>query len=146
MDPRQGKTPKTPASIPLQAVAVDDQAFQWTAHEIDHAYSGSWDWNLSPKETADLLDLLATTSRLKWREVKALEVHSKKRTRRLHHSQSVDSICRDAQKRLDDLGRGDQESVFRLRHGNTVRVWGVLEGPVFSILWFDREHKIYPID
>jgi len=34
--------------------------------------------------------------------------------------------------------------MFRLRHGNTIRVWGYLVGRVFKILWYDRHHKVCP--
>ena len=39
----------------------------------------------------------------------------------------------------------DVESMFRLRHGNMIRVWGYLVGPVFKILWYDHHHhKVCP--
>lgn len=135
---------KAPPPSAVRPIAIDELAFQWTAREVDHEHAGLWDWDLSPKETADLLDLLSGVSKLVWREVKEMKFNSKRRTRALHHSQPVESICAEARRRLDEIGRGDQEEVFRLRHGNTIRVWGVLEGPVFSILWFDRDHQICP--
>jgi hypothetical protein len=136
---------KAPPSA-VRPIAIDELPFQWTAQEVDHEHAGAWDWDLTPKETADLLDLLSSTSRLVWREVKELKFNSQRRTRALHHSQPVESICTEARQRLDAMGRGDQEEVFRLRHGNTIRVWGVLEGPVFSILWFDRDHQVCPTE
>ncbi|WP_120523025.1 hypothetical protein [Arthrobacter celericrescens] len=132
--------------LSVQPVAIDDKLFKWSAQEVDHEHSGEWDWDLSPKETADLLDLLSRTSELTWREVKELTFNASRRSRALHHAQPVGSICEAAQRRLHDIGRGDQEEVFRLRHGNLIRVWGVLEGPVFSILWYDRNHKVCPSD
>lgn len=137
---------KTPPPSAVRPIAIDELSFQWTANEVDHEHNGLWDWDLTPKETADLLDLLSGVSNLVWREVKEMKFNSKNRTRALHHSQPVESICGEARRRLHVIGRGDQEEVFRLRHGNTIRVWGVLEGPVFSILWFDRNHKVCPSD
>jgi hypothetical protein len=128
------------------AIAIDEELFQWTGSSIDHEYLGDWDWSLEPKESRDVLELLSQTSRLTWREVKELRTYSNNNSGPLHHSQPVSSIAPEAQKRLDALGRGDQESVFRLRHGNLFRVWGVLDGSVMHVLWFDRGHKICPTE
>ncbi|MEV0356617.1 hypothetical protein AB0H71_11190 [Nocardia sp. NPDC050697] len=84
-------------------------------------------------------------SKLDWREVKALTTHSKGGSRPLHHSQSVSSICADAQRRLSDLEIVVDE-VFRLWHGNLPRLWGYLSGAVFNIVWWDRNHRIYPTE
>lgn len=134
----RGKT--LPEAVP---VSIDAERFQWAAHEIDHDYTGEWDWALDPKEAKDILDLLAQTSRLTWREVKALRFNSKGSTRQLHHSQPVTSICPDAQRRLGDL-KIVVDEVFRLRHGNLPRLWGYLSGPTFNVVWWDRSHKVCP--
>ncbi|WP_157103788.1 hypothetical protein [Nocardia harenae] len=55
------------------------------------------------------------------------------------------SICTDAQRRLSDLEIVVDE-VFRLRHGNLPRLWGYLSGAVFTIVWWDRNHRIYPTE
>ncbi|RFZ48243.1 hypothetical protein MSS2_04759 [Mycobacterium marinum] len=123
---------------------IDHQQFSWSAAEVDHEYTGAWAWKLSAKDVADLLKLLEETSRLTWREVKALRTGGR-RSRALHHDQSVKSICTAAQQRLAQL-EIDVEHVFRLRHGSAIRIWGYLAGSVFRILWYDREHKVCPSD
>lgn len=123
--------------------AIDHQQFSWSAAEVDHEYTGDWAWKLGAKDVADLLKLLEEMSRLTWREVKALRTGSDRRARALHHDQPVKSICTAAQRRLEEL-EVDIERMFRLRHGNMIRVWGYLAGPVFRILWYDREHKVCP--
>ena len=124
---------------------IDQKMFSWSAGDIDHQFTGDWDWNLNPAETAELLALLEETSRLTWREVKDLKFHSKSRTRQRHHDQPLDSICSTAQDRLAEL-QLDLDRVFRLRHGNLLRVWGYLQGPVFRIVWYDRSHKVCPTE
>ncbi|EIC65354.1 hypothetical protein [Mycobacteroides abscessus] len=122
---------------------IDDKPFMWSVDDIDHDYKGEWDWDLAPKETADLLHLLASTSGMTWRQIKALKTNSRYKSHPLHHGQPVDSICKEAQDRLSVL-RLDLEDVFRLRHGNLTRVWGHLQGSVFRIVWYDRAHKVCP--
>ncbi|WP_188717079.1 hypothetical protein [Agrococcus terreus] len=130
----------------MQKIAIDELRFEWDGSSVDHDYSGSWDWDLEPKETADLLALLSSLRALTWREIKEQKFNSKHSTRQLHHSQDVSTLCKEAQDRLTDIGRGDQEALFRLRHGNLIRVWGVLEGPVLRLLWFDRLHEVCPTE
>jgi len=125
---------------------INEKHFQWSVSDIDHEYEGEWgDWDLKPKETADLLSLLEETSKLTWQQVKDLKAAGSRRRgpRQLHHSQSVDSICVEARRRLEQL-QLEVEEVFRLRHGNKIRVWGHLQGPTFRIVWYDRKHKICP--
>lgn len=124
---------------------INDKRFCWSATEVDHEYRGAWEWKLGPKDVADLLKLLEEMSQLTWQQVKDLRTGSGRRSRPLHHDQPISSICRAAQQRLTEL-ETDVESVFRLRHGNKIRVWGYLAGPVFRILWYDRDHKVCPTD
>jgi hypothetical protein len=124
---------------------INNKPFTWSAVEIDHEYVGEWDWNLTPKEVADLLKLLEQMSRLTWQQVKDQRTHSKRSSRPLHHDQPIDSICPAAQQRLTEL-QIDTETLFRLRHGNLIRVWGYLIESDFRILWYDRAHKICPSD
>lgn len=112
---------------------------------MDHAYVGTWDWKLSGEEVRHLLEVLEDLAGKTWREVKAMRTNSKRNTRQLHHHQSIDSIHADAQQRLRELEL-DVESVFRLRHGNLVRVWGYVQAGTFYLLWFDRHHKVCPVD
>lgn len=121
---------------------IDDERFQWSGESIDHEYVGSWSWDLDPKEVADLLTLLSTLAGHTWREVKAMTTNG----HHLHHSQPTAGLCAEAQSRLDALQRGDEEEMFRLRHGNRLRIWGVVDRAVFRIIWYDREHKVYPTE
>lgn len=112
---------------------------------IDHVYEGAWDWKLSGEEVRHLLEVLESLAGMTWREVKDLRTHSKRNTRPLHHDQPLDSIHKDARQRLKDL-KIDVETVFRLRHGNLVRIWGYVQGGTFHLVWFDRHHKICPTE
>ena len=135
----QHKQVKKSASPPE---SINDKMFSWSATEVDHEYTGEWKWKLTAKDVFDLLCLLE--SRLTWQEVKDLRTGGRQ-SRRLHHDQPINSICVAAQQRLAEL-EIDVERVFRLRRGNMIRVWGYLAGPVFRILWYDREHRVCPSD
>jgi hypothetical protein len=135
---RLRKEVRTSAAAPEP---IDDKQFKWSAADIDHSYTGAWDWNLAPKEAADLLSLLEETSKLNWREVRQLTAGKHRR----HHDQTVESLCAEAQDRLEAL-QLDLETIFRLRHGSLPRVWGHIQNAVFRIIWYDRSHRVYPTE
>lgn len=139
-------TPARSKELPTAiAPTLDHQPFRWTMQSIDHTYAGAWDWQLSGEEVRHLLEVLEDLAGKTWREVKDMRFNSKRTTRQLHHDQPVESIHADAQRRLEHL-KLDVESVFRIRHGNLIRIWGYVQAGTFYLVWFDRHHKICPTD
>jgi hypothetical protein len=63
-----------------------------------------------------------------------------------NHHIRVDQICTEARGRLAAIGRGDVETVVSLRVSAKERVWGILEGAVLHVLWWDPEHLVYPLN
>jgi len=51
-----------------------------------------------------------------------------------------------AQRRLQHLSLDDFDELFRFRLGNKRRLWGILDGDVFYPLWWDADHKVYPLE
>lgn len=54
---------------PATPKPIDHETFQWSVKSLDRDYDGDWDWNLAPKETHELLDLLSEmsgSSELRW--------------------------------------------------------------------------------
>ncbi|WP_051364895.1 hypothetical protein [Rhodococcus sp. JG-3] len=139
--------PSRKGKLPVVAPrSIDEDRFAWSAQAVDYDYKAEWDWDLSPRELFNVLSLLSGLSNLTWREVKAQTYNGRGQARRvLHKSQPVDSICAEAQARLESLSI-QTESVFRLRHGSDIRVWGYLEGALFHIVWYDRAHAVCPVD
>jgi hypothetical protein len=127
-------------------VPIDNKLFHWKVSEADHAYEGDWSWDLSKEEWLELLTVLSDLSRKTWGEVKAMTVASKSSVHKRHHSQPVASLCKAARDQWTALQLEDRAEAFRLRHGNVVRIWGYLHGPEFVIVWYDRNHRVYPLE
>jgi hypothetical protein len=70
----------------------------------------------------------------------AILVEAKKHN---HHC-DVGGMCKEAQKCLEDDWQGGADEVLTIRLTNKKRVWGVLEGPLVYLLWWDPEHSVYP--
>lgn len=60
------------------------------------------------------------------------------------HFISVDKLITEARKRLEELRLDDTDALFSLRLSNLERLWGLRFNNVFSVLWWDPEHKICP--
>ena len=56
-----------------------------------------------------------------------------------NHSIKKDELNKAAQERLSDL-RIEAEDVFSLRLGGKLRLYGLLIGPSFHIIWYDDNH------
>jgi len=60
------------------------------------------------------------------------------------HPIPVNRIIGDAQRRLQALKLDDTNDLFSLRLGGNERLWGLRSNDVFSVLWWDPDHKICP--
>ncbi len=64
--------------------------------------------------------------------------------KKYNHSVPVEDLIKPARDRLAELGMDDIDELFRFRIGGTGRVWGVRDGRVFQILWWDADHEVCP--
>ncbi|MGO7087764.1 hypothetical protein AB9E14_06225 [Rhizobium leguminosarum] len=147
-DPDEDKAPRT---------AEDPQSIMRMRMEFRiHDYSdrnGEWSWGQArdwcdagygPENACIVRATMIEMSGLYWHEIMAQTTGGKRR-RKKHHPQSWDSICAEAQERWFDIGRFEDE-LFRFRTGGRQRIWGFRTGHVFNLVWWDKEHKIYPVD
>lgn len=143
---RRGKNVPAAAAEPTEIYPL---RFSWTAKQLDHEFSGDWDWDLSASELLSVLRHLEDMQLLTWREIETHQYNGKGgRRSQMHHSMPVEKICTDARERLRShyADRITPEEIFRFRLGTSVRLWGARSGPLFEVLWFDRDHRVYPLD
>ncbi|MCT4401083.1 hypothetical protein EFO33_12060 [Lactococcus cremoris] len=93
-------------------------------------------WHL--EVTDILLEKLTNFESMTWAQIL---VEAKKQN---HHVKTYELI-KEAQKRLTTLKLDDYDEICSLRLDGTHRLYGILdEDGVFSIIWNDFEHEIYP--
>jgi hypothetical protein len=63
-----------------------------------------------------------------------------------NHGIETSEICKEARQRLLDIQQDDLDKLWSLHLTNTERVWGVIKGSVFSLLWWDPNHTVYPVE
>jgi hypothetical protein len=66
------------------------------------------------------------------------------RGRKQNHYVSRDDLSADAENRLVKLRQDDIDSLLSLHLGGKERVWGMMEGGVLRLLWWDPSHKVCP--
>lgn len=64
--------------------------------------------------------------------------------RKHNHHCDVGGMSREAQTCIEEDWQGGADDVLTIRLTNKKRVWGILEGPVVYLLWWDPDHDVYP--
>ena len=134
--PRAGAEPRSrevraPAAsdtnglTPVWSLALFDADGPWGTCRFDPALD-LW----------DVLSKLKNYESMKWSEI----LLNKKRD----HSVEVGKLISDAQKRLEERNLGEFEELFRFRLTGEQRLWGIRDGRIFRIIWWDPEHEICP--
>jgi hypothetical protein len=96
---------------------------------------GPWGWsNFEIANIKHFLTRLFETQKLSWQEL--LKQGS-------HHVQVID-LSSEAQKRLREIERDDWEELYSLRLSGKQRMWGLKEGAIFWMLWWDPHHQVCP--
>ena len=62
-----------------------------------------------------------------------------------NHFENVGSLIKEAQKRWSELHLEEYDQVFSLRLTGIERLYGILENGTFKIIWYDKNHEIYPV-
>jgi hypothetical protein len=61
-----------------------------------------------------------------------------------HFEIPKENLISDAQKRMVDIGLEEYDGLWHLRLQNKPRLWGLLDGHVFYVVWWDPEHEVCP--
>lgn len=126
---------------------ASEQLVQWTREDAD--VEGDWSWGprscLDADWDSDVHPFLVECARKTWLEIYQERTGGRQRKQK-HIFYELWQICEEAQARIIEIERDDIEMLFRFRLGNLKRLYGVQQGNNFSILWWDPDHKIYPVE
>lgn len=96
---------------------------------------GQWGWvNFKPNSIQEFLNKLFESQKLTWQELR----------QNGSHPILVEKIVRGARKRLQTIQLDDTEELYSIHLSGKSRLWGLKEGRIFWILWWDPEHEICP--
>lgn len=109
----------------------------------DRVHRGQWWWP-SSDGLEEVVNFLCDISKSSWEEIRLQRTGS---GRQRHHQQQIESIAPEGIKLISALGLDERfDELFRFRIGYEKRLWGFLRGDIFYILWWDPDHKVYPLD
>jgi hypothetical protein len=137
-------------SIPAEGAFNLDYNMTWCRTKSD--VEGRWSWYEERLWTDEewAIDILPSFKSLEtstWHEILYEHKVSAKRGKRVlkNHPQEIASLVEEAQSRWVDLGLDEFDTAFRFRFGGTVRAWGIKLQGHFFLIWWERNHKIYPV-
>lgn len=106
----------------------------WSFNLID--FDGPWCPKIMDRERfLYVLEKLCEFESMTWREIEGSR----------SHSIEVWMLCKQARDRLLVIRQDDIAELFSLRLSGRERVWGIRDGHIFRFLWWDPEHKVYPV-
>ena len=135
-------TPKT-----IKSGSRFDQQVTWCISEADQ--HDEWSWG-EPRRWDDtewfsiIAPKFKELSNLTWREIDSF---SSDTGHRMHHGHEVGDLIEEAQGRWRELDLEQFESIFRFRLGGQKRrAWGFIVQAHFHMVWWDRNHSLYPTE
>ena len=125
--PKGGKTPRS-AVVPSSA--RERPSWSFMIMDVD----GPWCFYRKAEQLRAVIDGLRPYETMTWAEIEGRRDHFIDRS----------TIIGDAQKRLETIRHDDVDELFSLHLGGKPRVWGIRDGSVLRLLWWDPEHQICP--
>lgn len=135
--PRTAKEPKLKKQpvIASQFSSNDGKQVFWSFSLVDA--EGPWGFNSICKN--ELHGLVMNGFKCKegasWAELKA---------KGGCHNVAKQKLIKEAQQRLIDIKLDDLDELFSMRFTGKKRIWGIRDGNIFKILWWDPEHQVCP--
>ena len=112
----------------------DGHPLAWRFGQADTGGPFAWDITPDGKFREVMLKLCEFESK-NWSDI----------TKGGSHSIPTAKLCDDARKRLVEIERDDLDELLSLRLSGPNRVWCVRSGHLLRPLWWDAEHKVYPV-
>jgi hypothetical protein len=108
----------------------------WLINRID--FNGVFGWkNIEDREKfIKIIERLKSFESMTWAEIIGKE----------NHLIPIYKLDKHAQKRLSEIKLDDIVELVSLRLSAVERIWGIKEKEKFKILWWDPEHKVYPVE
>lgn len=143
--------PNNPPRLPRD-YRYREYAFTWTFDECDR--EGDWAWGEPRDWTEDeykktITPPIKSRQHNTWEQVHS-ETYNGKHGRRLplyRENFSLENLDREAQDRwMENELREQYPEPARFRIGTNRRVWGFRYMHCYYIVWYERQHNIYPLN
>ena len=138
MNPKK-KKPKvknypTIRKAPKTAYKHTKLKFSWSFSILDK--EGPFGWNKCQCHNK-LLEILEKKGNFEDKELSELYYQGS-------HSIPVAKICKEAQKRLEEINQDDIDNLFSFRLTGINRIFCIQDGNIMKVLWWDPDHMVCP--
>lgn len=114
----------------------------WSFAKMDCTYE-KWGLNHAPNLFSEVVEKLRSFEGMKWMEI--MQSSGGRNHGTNNHYDNVSELTSEAQRRWEKLGYEEFDQVFSLRLDGKRRLFGILLDGVFSVVWYDQMHEIYPV-
>ena len=135
--PKQPITNQTGSRFGLKmtwCARIADQNDQWSWGESRNWTSNEW--------TEQISKHLNSLEGQDWSEIQAMTSDN---MHLMHHDHDIGDLCDEAIERWIERDLEQFDTLFRFRLGNKKRAWGVELQGHFFLVWYERDHRIYPV-
>ena len=134
--PRVAVLPHVEKQPKIAAIHDEDGPISWRVGDMD--LDGPWSWGaILAADVEDVRRNLSEIERLTWGVACS---GWRPRVKAIRTSQMPSRT----RKRLLDTSRDDTDFLHEIHVSGEQRVWGIRRGSVFSLLWWDPRHTVYP--
>lgn len=151
VEPRASYNPRKSIRQGADPASIMQMQMTFDAHGSADR-QGVWSWGqdrnwcsgatCKSEDRCEILSTMLSMSALKWFEImqQSSGGHQK------HHDQELSTITPEAKERWTDHLKRGEDMLFRFRTSGKGRIWGYRSGACFHVVWWDAEHKIYPVE
>lgn len=101
---------------------------------------GPFGWHeITSEKLTEIRQKLANFESMTWNDILVIAGHQSHLIERYR-------ICGPAQDRLEEIKQDDVDELLSLRLAGKERIWGILDGPILRVLWWDPDHQICPAE
>jgi hypothetical protein len=129
----------SPTKTPTAQLMPDFNAMHpaWHVARIDFIHPDDWKsvHQLDANTLERIRQRLASFETMTWKQIIGND----------SHPIEVHKLCKGAKQRLENR-QIDASTLVSLRCTATARIWGIRRENVLSLLWWDPNHQVYPVE
>lgn len=133
--PRRKDNPKkkqNPVSPPI--TSTQNKKLVWRVSSIDDSSEWGWHKITCPDFLRKIWEKMHNFETMRWVDILGAS----------HHAIPINNIIRPAQKRLEELGHDDKETLVSFHITGKQRIWAIRRKEEAFLLWWDPNHEICP--
>ncbi|MGV9006815.1 MAG: hypothetical protein ACOH1H_08780 [Brevundimonas sp.] len=131
-----GATPQPVKKAKVSDPTIEGQPLAWRFSGCDGDGPFSWAALVPGDKHRAVLQRLAAFEAMTWEQIIATK----------SHQIPLASLGREAKERLKAIERDDEDELMSFRIAGAERVWCFKDGSLMRVLWWDPEHKVYPLE